>query len=765
MGVTFDNFEDNDWAEYNLERGSSSYVDTVTSPVYDGSHTLEISISNGENTSIVSESGLDYYPQPGETFYCYVRSDTTSTNQQCKIGYGQSSGFVGGDGYAIDVRFGDGQVNIDRYDDGNGSTLAGVSASLSANEWFEVEINWGTEGTHDVYVRDSGGNVVANPSTTDSTYGKGGLGFSTQSLGSTTGWYDYYHTPDARAPSEPRNVSLNIAANDQADLSWDEPSEWGVERGDYRVQISRDGTSYQSPSGGSSIVNDDGSSSYSESYTPSSDTDYYRQVGIDSTFRFRVRAENSFADSSWSYSSTKYTGPIAPHDPAINRPDGDTVELSATMQSDIPDRVVVQYREDTGSGYGGWSWFDMWHSSDSHVAGDPSLAGERVTATYKIGTSYQSGNALQSDARYQFRLRTRSPSGDDSAWVFADYGNDGGVLFEDDFESGDLSAWDVVSLSDGDSGVTTNGHPDGPNGPDEGSDSLRLDAMDYVQQNLGDLSSASDVFVRCAISVGSMDYDGEGFSVKWYDGSSWQRLQDFEWEYNQDGWVEVHANVPSSYLSTDNRVRFRGYGNLGGGDHAGVDRVVVADVLDEYTTPVDPSSLSIDASVKDELTASWTNNQTFGYPATWRNNTLDESRTNGTEHSSGASSRTDGGLRDGERYQFEVEARVRQYRRGAVDTRLVSANSIYAEATTILPAPSDLTVDVVGAESADISWVDNHDYGDVRLEIKRSSPSTWSTDGTVSRGTEAYIYSSLLNGEEYDVRVFAQTEHTETRDQ
>jgi hypothetical protein len=645
---------------------------------------------------------------------------------------GDSSSSNAGEGGGGGTQSSGGPAGAD--DDG---TVNATSGSLGSGGTGSSQDGRGGAGGGGGYYGGGGGGAGTNG---------GGGGGGGSSLGTTTtvgGGYDgngevvIEYTQD---PNSPNNVSQTVNADDSITVSWDADLNAGTPD-HYDIQISRDGSNYQSPSGGPSQVEHDGSTSYSATYNPNSDNSYQSQVGIDSSFRFRVRAENSASASAWEYTTRKNTTPIPPHNPTASRPDGTTVDLSWSNQSDVEDGTEVQYREDTGSGYGAWT---------------------TQTTTTAGSTTYS--YAASADARYQFRLRTVAPDGKTSEWVYADYGNAGNVFFEDDFEDQNLTDWTTTSLADSQSGIQSGGQGDlGISGAAQGTYYVRLDGGDSITKNLGDLSGESDVLVKCYAATGSMDTNSEHTKIEWYDGAAWQNLRAFYWEYNRQGWVETTLVVPASYLSTDNRVRFRGHG--AGGDHFAVDRVVVSDVADEYTTPADPSRLSLDASVEDEITASWTNNDAFGYPTTWRNNTLDGSRNNGTEHSSGTTSRTDGGLRDGERYEFQVEARVKQYRHGAVSQRFSSTGSLAAQATTILPAPTDLTVDLVGADSADVSWVDNHDYGDVRLEIKRSSSSTWSTDGTVSRNTEAYTYSSLLNGEEYDVRVYAQTEHTETRDQ
>jgi len=88
-----------------------------------------------------------------------------------------------------------------------------------------------------------------------------------------------------------------------------------------------------------------------------------------------------------------------------------------------------------------------------------------------------------------------------------------------------------------------------------------------------------------------------------------------------------------------------------------------------------------------------------------------------------------------------------------------------ATATTVLPAPTNLAATAT-AGSATLTWVDNANNGTVRVESRRSSEASFSTEVSgLARGTETYDLTGLLNGEEYDARVVAVTEHTETVDE
>jgi len=208
-----------------------------------------------------------------------------------------------------------------------------------------------------------------------------------------------------------------------------------------------------------------------------------------------------------------------------------------------------------------------------------------------------------------------------------------------------------------------------------------------------------------------MDNSNEETHIQFYDGSTYHDLRTFSHEYNRQGWVQVTVPVPSSYLSTNNYVRFKGYG--GGGDHFAVDNVVVSDILHEYTQPTSPGSLTLDTSIDREITASWSRDAAFGEITDLNYRKVSSGSTNqdgwhtGTQH-------TVTTLDDGEDYEIEIRTVLEQYRNGTSDFWLKSP---YTSSTAItkLPAPNNLSVSNIGNDSADLSWSNNQNYGYQRL--------------------------------------------------
>ena len=113
---------------------------------------------------------------------------------------------------------------------------------------------------------------------------------------------------------------------------------------------------------------------------------------------------------------------------------------------------------------------------------------------------------------------------------------------------------------------------------------------------------------------------------------------------------------------------------------------------------------------------------------------------------------TDTGLDDGERYFY----RIAESGGGALSNE--------GDATTRLPSPTALAVDAVGADSIGLSWTSNHDNGQTRVEYRPTGTSAWSAGPTVDNSTETATISGLRNGERYDLRVVATTEHADALD-
>jgi len=162
-----DDFEDNDISEYSGDTGEYTVQSTT---VKVGSYALEIpNISGDGGRHIQSLSGLDKYPQAGDTFEFWVRSE---------VGNSATPGFAlqnDAKNDCYDILFNDSTLGIRKFSGGSVSTLSSVSHTISAATWYRIVVEWGGGGVITATVYDSSGSEVSNVSANDTTYTGGGI--------------------------------------------------------------------------------------------------------------------------------------------------------------------------------------------------------------------------------------------------------------------------------------------------------------------------------------------------------------------------------------------------------------------------------------------------------------------------------------------------------------------------------------------------------------------------------------------------------------
>jgi hypothetical protein len=163
-----DDFEDGELSEYDFDRGSSG-ASITSSLTRSGSNALEISETN---TEMMSMEGLDYYPSAGDSFSTWVRG--TNGADRINITYGVQSHR---NRYFARVNIKQGHIALYRYEDGDATKLADKGISLAEDTWYEVEINWQTDGTHALTLYDDAGSKLSHISGSDSTWRSGGIGY------------------------------------------------------------------------------------------------------------------------------------------------------------------------------------------------------------------------------------------------------------------------------------------------------------------------------------------------------------------------------------------------------------------------------------------------------------------------------------------------------------------------------------------------------------------------------------------------------------
>ncbi|NEU57097.1 fibronectin type III domain-containing protein [Halorussus sp. MSC15.2] len=162
-----------------------------------------------------------------------------------------------------------------------------------------------------------------------------------------------------------------------------------------------------------------------------------------------------------------------------------------------------------------------------------------------------------------------------------------------------------------------------------------------------------------------------------------------------------------------------------------------------------PTLDSLDASTEDQITVNYTlaDNSTDGTVEICRSADGTLGSNIATISDLSQTSYTDTGIDDGEQYHYTVRRR----------TDHMSADSSQSSATTVLPAPALHSVSVSG-DQFDLAITDNSDNEDKFVIHVAHDGGTWVEDKTVAAGTTSMSTTSLLDGEQYDVRVGARTE-------
>lgn len=183
-----DDFEDSDVSEYGGDTGNVSFT---TSNVQNGSVALELSNSNANQRSISSTSGLDNYPSAGDTFRCWTRMGTNGQSKW-EIMFATQSATAFSNRYSIFLNR-DGSDFAIVKDDGSFSFLSSATQTYSYSTYYEVEVDWSTNGDIKARLFDSSGSKLNSVSTNDTTYSSGGIGFSQNTpTGGDTTTFDYY---------------------------------------------------------------------------------------------------------------------------------------------------------------------------------------------------------------------------------------------------------------------------------------------------------------------------------------------------------------------------------------------------------------------------------------------------------------------------------------------------------------------------------------------------------------------------------------------
>ena len=178
---------------------------------------------------MISMDGPDYYPAVGDVFSTWVRA--TDNADRINVTYGIQNHL---NCYFARLNPEQGHVALYRYEDGNATPLADKGVSLSHDTWYEVHIEWKTNGTHVFTLFDESGNQVSQISGADSTWTAGGIGYDAYPGDGRTVYFDHTQIHSGR-----EIVSANEVIDSFEDSDF---SEYDFDRGSSGANIVSDTT-------------------------------------------------------------------------------------------------------------------------------------------------------------------------------------------------------------------------------------------------------------------------------------------------------------------------------------------------------------------------------------------------------------------------------------------------------------------------------------------------------------------------------------------
>ncbi|MFC4553475.1 hypothetical protein [Halorussus sp. GCM10023401] len=194
--------------------------------------------------------GLEHYPAAGDVFSTWVRG--TNNADRINITYGVQNHT---NRYFARVNPEQGHVALYRYEDGNATLLTDKSVPLSQDTWYEVHIDWQTDGTHVFTLFDESGSQISQISATDSTWTAGGIGYDAYLDDGGTVYIDHTQIHSGREIVSANEVIDSFEDSDLAEYSFDRGSSGAsvvsnpTYGGSSVLEISNDNTEMISTSG------------------------------------------------------------------------------------------------------------------------------------------------------------------------------------------------------------------------------------------------------------------------------------------------------------------------------------------------------------------------------------------------------------------------------------------------------------------------------------------------------------------------------------
>jgi len=238
-----DDFEDEDIGEYS---GDTSGASIRNYPTQSGDASLSMKSDGSTPKNIVSTSGLNYYPETGDT-YAYWAYVSNADNRA--VHYFGASDID--NAYRVDLNPAEDRVRVSVVDSGNTTTLGEISASVSTNVWYEIEVDWGSSGGFTVELFEDDGTSLGTFTTTDDTYLSGGVGWGSAPRVLTTldleAIFDFARvTVATNVIDDFEDAGVTEYNGDTSSATVDNRTNIPTKHGDYALQVTGTATIYTS---------------------------------------------------------------------------------------------------------------------------------------------------------------------------------------------------------------------------------------------------------------------------------------------------------------------------------------------------------------------------------------------------------------------------------------------------------------------------------------------------------------------------------------
>jgi hypothetical protein len=180
-----DSFEDQDLSEY---FGATDRSSISSNQVLDGSYSLAKSTGGLGGYLINSTSGLNYYPEQGDTIYVHFYAGDSSDTVYFNFGYQDSKNY-----YRAAMRSDKWGPKLYKSENDSKKDITPIgNSSMPTNQWVQMRIDWNNNGTIRYRVTNASGTVIYDETGTDNSFTSGGIGFGhdNSSARATTIYFD-----------------------------------------------------------------------------------------------------------------------------------------------------------------------------------------------------------------------------------------------------------------------------------------------------------------------------------------------------------------------------------------------------------------------------------------------------------------------------------------------------------------------------------------------------------------------------------------------